>query len=265
MPVQFYCPRWGSESIPWPAFLEQVADAGYDGIEYAIPSDVSRTELERVWEMADKKGLGIIAQHFDTSAADFPAHLDSYRRWLELLSSFDCVKINSQTGKDFFSFEQNRQLIEAAAAYGVIHETHRGKFSFAAHITHRFLETVPSLRITLDISHWVAVSESWLEDQQEAVALAISRTDHIHARIGYPEGAQVPDPRAPEWEEAVLRHLVWWDEVVAIKKQKGEALTISPEFGPYPYLVHLPFTRQPISSQWDSNLFMLDLLQKRYS
>lgn len=35
-------------------------------------------------------------------------------------------------------------------------------------------------------AHWVAVAESFLEDQSEAVKLAIERADHIHARVGYP-------------------------------------------------------------------------------
>ncbi|GAB1483119.1 hypothetical protein MASR2M78_19350 [Treponema sp.] len=53
-------------------------------------------------------------------------------------------------------------------------------------------------------SRWCTVAESYLEDQKEAVDAALSRTDHIHARVGFPEGPQVGDPAAPEWEESRL-------------------------------------------------------------
>lgn len=180
--------------------------------------------------------------------------------------------MNSQTGKDFFSFDQNKSLIELAEAFAqrsgipVYHETHRNKFSFAAHIAREYLSRIPTLKITLDISHWVNVAESFLEDQQEVVQLAISRTEHLHARIGHPQGPQISDPRAPEWQEAVRIHLTWWDGVVENKKKAGEGavLTITPEFGPHPYMVSLPFTRQPIANQWEINLHMVHLLKSRY-
>ena len=41
-------------------------------------------------------------------------------------------------------------------------------------------------------------------------------------------------------------------------------LTITPEFGPPPYLVTLPFTQQPLTDQWAVNVFMMNLLKERY-
>lgn len=105
-----------------------------------------------------------------------------------------------------------------------------------------------------------------MEDQQEAVDLAILRTEHIHARVGYPEGPQVPDPRAPEWHEALGHHLAWWDKIVMKKlsESANQVITITPEFGPYPYMVHLPYSLEPITNQWDVNVYMMQLLKKRY-
>uniref|UniRef100_UPI00404737EF hypothetical protein n=1 Tax=Mariniflexile sp. TaxID=1979402 RepID=UPI00404737EF len=104
-----------------------------------------------------------------------------------------------------------------------------------------------------------------MEDQEAAVAIAISRTEHIHARVGFPEGPQISDPRAPEWKSALNHHLLWWDKVVALKKSAHEKeLTITPEFGPQPYMPVLPYSQTPLSNQWDINVFMMDLLKKRY-
>jgi len=122
------------------------------------------------------------------------------------------------------------------------------------------------LRITLDVSHWVTVAESFLDDQPEAMELAIQRTEHIHARVGYPEGPQVADPAAPEWNEALQHHLAWWDRIIERKRFETNALvTITPEFGPYPYMVHLPYSQKPIADQWQNNVYMMNLLRERYS
>lgn len=266
MRIEFYCPRWGSENISWKAFGQRVKEAGYDGIEYAIARTVTKKELDVVWNTATQYNLKIIPQHYDTYEADFSQHYALYQDWLQKLQPYPAEKINSQTGKDFFSFSQNELLIKAASASGlpVVHETHRNKFSFAAHITREYLEAIPDLKLTLDASHWVCVAESFLDDQPEAMQLAIERTEHIHARIGYPEGPQVPDPRMPEWQEALNKHLHWWDRVVARKQKEGTRLTITSEFGPFPYMVHMPATGTPVAIQWEVNSYLMQLLRKRY-
>lgn len=272
MELKFFCPRWGSEGLDWDLFLQKVRSAGYDGVEIGFANGVSDRSLEEVWNLAEKYHLLIIAQHYATYDADYNRHYEQYEGWLKKMQPYKPEKINSQTGKDFFSFEQNRSLIDLAAEYSersgvfICHETHRNKFSFAAHITADYLEKIPYLRITLDASHWVNVAESYLEDQPEAMRLAISRTDHIHARVGHTEGPQVTDPRAQEWRHALDIHLGWWDRVIEHKKKEGAAaLTITPEFGPPPYLVQMPFSRQPLSDQWEINEYMLTLLKTKYT
>ena len=271
MKTQFFCPRWGSEQLSWEIFCAEVRAAGYEGIEYAIAHTTTDRELEQAWNYAERNRLMMLPQHYDTAIPEFPRHLNAYHAWLERIKAYPAVMVNSQTGRDFFSFEQNSQLIGLAAEFSlstgtpVCHETHRGKFSFAAHATLPYLQTIEDLKITLDISHWVNVAESYLDDQVPAVKLAIARTNHIHARIGHPEAPQVSDPRAPEWKEALDRHLNWWDQVAANKANQGQMLTITPEFGPFPYMVHLPATGSPIANQWEVNRYMMKLLNKRYN
>ena len=114
----------------------------------------------------------------------------------------------------------------------------------------------------MDISHWCNVAETMLEDQNEAVDLAIQSTDHIHARVGFTETPQVSDPFAPEWKDALDRHLSWWKRIVERAKSEGkESFTITNEFGPYPYMIHIPYTGQPIADQWELNLRMKNMLK----
>lgn len=271
MNLLFFCPRWGSEASNWHDFLAAVKAAEYNGVEYAVPATATTRELDDIWNRAAQNKLMIIAQHYDTYDPDYVRHFEAYHAWLERIKPYPVEKINSQTGRDFFTPDQNKALLELASKFTaetgvqVCHETHRNKFSFAAHVTKTYLHEIPDLRITLDASHWVNVAETFLEDQPAAMALAIQHTGHIHARVGHPEGPQVSDPRAPEWQAALHFHLNWWDQVIERHRLEGaDHLTITPEFGPSPYLPALPFTRQPVSNQWEINVWMMQLLQERY-
>jgi len=266
MQIDFFCPIWGSENLDIKSFFIKVKDAGYDGVEMGLPMESERRE--EVLDLIKQSGLKLIAQHWETSSTDYEVHKNEYRQRLVNLASGRPLFINSQTGKDFFTYGQNAGLIQIAdevsneSGIKIIHETHRGKFSFAVHVTSQFLQNIPELRLGLDLSHWCNVAESYLDDQPEALNLALSRTDHIHARVGFPEGPQVPDPRVPEWKEALDMHVGWWSRVIDQRRESGwTQFTVTPEFGPYPYMTILPFTKQPITSQWEVNLFMMDYLK----
>lgn len=266
MRIKFFCPLWGSENLDTKSFFTKVKAAGYDGVEMSFPTETKRKD--EILELVNQFDLQLIAQHWETLTPDYEAHRKEYHQRLENLATCNPLFINSQTGKDFFSYEQNASLIqiadEVSREYGVkiIHETHRGKFSFAVHITSQFLNNIPGLRLGLDLSHWCTVAESWMEDQSEALKLALSRADHIHARVGFPEGPQIPDPRAPEWKEALDKHVSWWNQVIDQRQDDGwTEFTITPEFGPYPYMTLLPYNKQPIANQWDVNLYMMQFLK----
>jgi hypothetical protein len=270
MNILFFCPRWGSKDLSWDDFLQRVKSSGYDGIEASVPTDPYEKEI--LLNALSKHNLALIAQHFETVDPVYEKHAEEYAERLRNLASAKPLFINSQTGKDYFSFQQNEALIHLASLIAaetgvpVIHETHRGKFSFAAHSTRTFLEKIPELKITLDISHWCCVAETFLHDQAEAVEMAIERTEHIHSRIGFTEGAQITDPRAPEWDEAVQYHLGCWDKVIAIQQSLGKQyFTITSEFGAPPYMPLQPFTRQPLVDQWEVNVYIKDVLNNRYN
>lgn len=264
--ITFFCTDWGRD-VSWDEFCKRVREAGFDGVETWAPTDGAMEK--EMMDAFDKHDLAYIFLCAG-SGADFDTYLATYKRRLEQAATLHPIRINSHTGKDYFNNNQNEALIRVADSISrmyqvpITHETHRGRFSFAAHITREYLKRIPYLRLTLDISHWCAVHESMLGDQTEAVSLALQRTDHIHARVGHPEGPQVNDPRAPEWEAVVQTHLEWWDAIVAAHREQGQPLTITTEFGPPDYLQTLPYTRQPVASQWDINKHMLDLLKTRY-
>lgn len=264
--IDFFCTNWGMD-VPWDEFCRRVKAAGFDGVETWLPS--SDAELKAMDAALQQHGLDLILLSAG-SGNTFEAYLEQFVNNLKRAIARKPRLINCHTGKDHFTVEQNSALITAAAALAresgvkIVHETHRGRFSFAAHVTRDYLERLPELSLTLDISHWCNVHESMLADQPEAVAAALSRTGHIHVRVGHQQGPQVNDPRAPEWEGVLQQHLRWWDEVVERYRKADETLTMTTEFGPPAYLPVLPYTKQPVASQWDINVYMLGLLKSRY-
>lgn len=267
MNVSFYAPQWGN-ALPFQTFCKNVKAAGYDGVEMSLPFD-EKEKHQILADLADHD-LKLIGQYWQSFEKNLSEHLMNYERYVRNLISANPVFINCQTGKDYFRFDQNKALFDLAnqlskeSGISIIHETHRGKCLYAANIAEDYLTRIPDLRITLDISHWCNVHESMLEDQQEAVDLAIAHTAHIHSRVGHSEGPQVNDPRAPEWEEVLETHLKWWDKIAEIHRKNNTELTITTEFGPATYMPVLPYTQLPVGDQWEINVHMMHLLKKRY-
>lgn len=110
----------------------------------------------------------------------------------------------------------------------------------------------------------MVVHESDLTDQAKTVDLALQRSRHIHARVGFEEGPQVNDPRVSEWADHVDRHVALWQRIVDHCRVAGvAALAITPEFGPAPYAPSLPYSRSPVVDVWEANVYMRDMLRLR--
>ncbi len=266
--LEVYATKWGFKgSID--AFCKAVKKEGYDGIEAWFPSTIQRREA--LLEALDKYDLkyGAIANTTGSTSAE---HLDSYKNNLNtIITNHKPRFINCHSGKEYFTFEDSKKIIDLGIAISksssvpIYHETHRGRILYTAHVAAQFIDKIPELQLTLDISHWCTVSESLLNNQKEAVEKALMRTSHIHSRIGHKEGPQITEPRAPEWQKEVQAHYAWWDKVVLHKKKNHELLTVTTEFGPANYMWTTPYTKQPLSNQWEINVHMLQEFKKRYS
>jgi sugar phosphate isomerase/epimerase len=252
-------------------FCASAKKEGYDGIEMWWPGE--KKGQDDLFAALKKHSLavGFLA---GTGESDYRKHVDSFKRMIDAAANNTVQKplyINCHSGKDYFSYNENKAFIDHTTALSkqtgilICHETHRARMLYSAPAAKQYMQQNPELKLTFDVSHWCNVSESLLQDQPETMTLAVDRAEHIHARIGHPQGPQVSDPRAPEFEGAVKAHLGWWDRIVARKKEKGERLTILTEFGPPDYMPTLPYTRQPLADQWAINVHMMHLLRKRYS
>jgi hypothetical protein len=180
-----------------PTFTESMWEAGGSPLE---------TFIKREY------GLERVAQVFTEGRAP-EERVAGFERQFERAGGSGVVSVNSRTGLDIFGFADNVRIIgrgiEIAEKAGVPlrHETHRGRPARSAAETRKYLEPLPKMRLTADVSRWMVVHETDLEDQPENVDTAVERADEIHARLGYAEGPQVPDFRAPECSGHVENHL----------------------------------------------------------
>ncbi|HUQ65376.1 MAG TPA: TIM barrel protein [Flavitalea sp.] len=261
--------NWGFEGT-LKEYITKVKQEGYDGIESWWPME--EKELTELASLLNENGLqaGFLCGAQDVNYAE---HFNFFKKMVDAAASNKLIRplyINCHSGRDYFSYEQNKTFIDHTIALSkktgikILHETHRSRLMYSAPAGRNYFDKIPDLRITFDVSHWCNVSESLLANQAETVKIALERTDHIHARIGHPEGPQVNDPRAPEWKDALDAHLAWWDKIVDLKRISGEVMTILTEFGPADYMPTEPYTKKPLADQWAINVHMKDLLRKRY-
>ncbi len=267
--LPFFCPYWGFEHILLEHFLPKVKNAGYAGIEINIVF-YTKKEVISLFELAAIHQLLIITQVAGIVETDFKIHKERFIENLDFQISLNPFLINCHTGADYFSFEQNMELIllteekRRKSGVDIVHETHRGRFNYSPGETNKYLLKNSDFQLTADFSHWCVVSESLLENHAVSVSHAILRSRHIHSRVGHAQAPQVNDPRLSEWENALNAHLAWWDAIVANSLKSNSTLSITTEFGPPNYMPTVPFTRLPIASQWDINLYMKELLTNRY-
>lgn len=270
MEVKILCPFWGHEHVAIPDFLKKITDAGFDGIETWLPA----TALEKcaLNDHVQKHQMELVVHQHEAEGSTFAAFNASYRTNLYRCAKLHPILINSHTGRDWFSQQQNLALIDTALEFTaktgihVAHETHRGRLGFCPQMMQYFFAERSEMHVTADFSHWVCVTESMLQNFQSEINEVIFRARHIHARVGFEQGPQVPHPAAPEWQYALEKHLEWWDRIILHNKSaQREIFTITTEFGPPPYMPLVPFDNIPVADQFEINVFMKNLLKKRYS
>lgn len=272
MSIRYLCPHWGSEDKTAKEFLNSVLAEGYDGIEINLPADegfVKELRLGIDEIRGEHPSFTVVGQcvpepKYETAEE----HIERVRHSLERVLDFGPDFVNSHTGKDYYSFDDNCRIIDAvenmAAQRGItlLHETHRGRFSFHACLLLPYLEKFPEMRLVADYSHFCNVSESMLEGQCKAIEKIIPHIGHLHARVGHEQGPQVNDPFAPEWKNHLETFRGWWQDILHYHTMNGKAsFTITPEAGPVPYMPTLPYTGEPVSNQWRINAQMKDYLK----
>ena len=250
---------WGVDLSPGiEPYLPHWRKIGYTAIETSL----NHTEdIPAFYRLLKQEGLQCIADVFTLgfSPGGTPReHLESLRSQLEVCSDVSPILVNSHSGLDRWSAPEMEDFfsgaLELEREFGIrlCHETHRQRCLCTPWTTARLIAQFPTLKLTADFSHWVCVAHRLLPDFDELITQVAKQTHHIHSRVGYSQGPQVPDPRAPEWSAELQAHEDWWQRIWAAQKAAGLPVsTLTPEFGPPPYMWTLPYTGEPIANLAD--------------
>ncbi len=266
MELKLFKTLWGHTG-PFDLAAQQALEAGFDGLEgNADLPEASRTALRAA---VAEHGLEFI-QEIVTAGGYVPRRQDSVQdhvadvaRQLQFVRDLAPRQVTIIGGCDAWTLEQSVRFFgesqEIAARMGIVcsFETHRSRSLFNPWVTLEVLHRLPELKLTCDFSHWVVVLERQLDEEMDAVRAVARQTHHIHARVGYDQGPQVPHPAAPEYAGALASHQRYWETIWEAQRERGYAqTTMTPEFGPDGYLHTLPYTQQPVADLWQINGWM---------
>lgn len=246
---------WGVDlSCGFGPHLERWRRVGYRAIEGSPRRGALGEELSHVLREEGFFWIPQVFSNLQTPGGSVPEHLTSLRTQIEGCIDSQPLFFNAHTGSDTWEANEAEDFYEAIlemeASLGVLvcHETHRSRYFGNPWNTYRLLQRIPGVKLTADFSHWVCVAERLLSDAAPLISRVIQNSLHLHARVGYEQGPQVPDPRAPEWQQHLAVHEGWWEEIWSAQLARGAQVTsLTPEFGPPPYMHTLPFSQEPVA------------------
>jgi sugar phosphate isomerase/epimerase len=286
---QLFKTMWGvpevADPAQWESLFQRIRADGFDGIE--APHGVAtapfpfHSDIAEFRRLMDLHGLRLVVLvptcGYPLGADTVDAHIASFRKLCTEAMAFGPDMINSHSGKDSFTNDEAIKFFTAAVkvekelGIPIAHETHRSRILYSPMAYRDLMPRLPAgIKLTADLSHWAVVCERLLNAKSDAefwpavLADVAKRTIHIHARVGWMASAQVADPDAPEHAKDVAAHMEWWDAIVADMDRRGCPVRMEPEFGPYPYLPHLPYTMVPVADLWQLCTKFGRRLQERY-
>lgn len=264
--------------------LSKIKSCGYDGVE--TPIGVAMVEgkgnFQGLLQDNNLKYIGMCfsqAPNFLMPGAfgfenhpkpgeSLNDHIDSLKAQIEECLEWGCYKINCHSGYDSFTRDEYFEFFDRILEFQrslktdvqICHETHRGRILHSPWLTRELASMFPDLKITADLSHYTCVTERIPKDQVlcDVVDVIAPQVYHIHGRIGYEHGPQVPDPRAERWEPYMEGFLAWWETIWRAAAARGDTeITFEPEHGPPNYQICDPYNDVPLADIWEVNNYIM--------
>lgn len=256
---------WGNEASPDEA-LALAREWDFEAVEGPLlgKPDVWKSK----WKESGRRWIAEIAtgcatgEYVPSWSSRPDGHFEDFHRKLDLALAAGAEKITVLAGSDAWEYGTARdflgRILDLASGVDLTIETHRGRPTFHPRPTLRLLDELPRLRLTLDLSHWCVVCERPMATDVDLLDRLRGRVGHLHARVGYDQGPQAPDPRAPWHAGDTAAHFAAWRRIA------GEAagFTITPEFGPDGYLQRDPATGNGLADLREINRWIGEQLAR---
>jgi len=270
-------PAMGNAPGGYGALFARIKSEGFAGVETPVRMVADAAAFRAALDAAGLEYVAMVNTCTfapdDTASDDPEAHLASFQAQLLEAAALRPTLVNAHSGRDSWPLPVATAFLERALALGaasglaVAHETHRGRILYNPWVTRDLVRALPALRLTADLSHFCVVGERVFSPSEgawaDALAAIAPATVHIHARVGYAQGPQVPHPAAPEAAGALAAHEGWWRAILAARAAAGQArLTVEPEHGTDGYQQRLPYTGVETADIWQVNGWLRDHLAR---
>ena len=245
------------------AKLSFIAEAGFDGINAFIPEPDQAGEWKR---LLDQYQLKLSVNAYPKKAEDMVEFLKKLRAYEGTVQY-----VNTQVLTPFVIGAEAEKLLydidrlAKDAGIRVFIETHRGTITQDLLRTVQYINTLPSLRLTIDFSHYVVAGEMrTISEEAEALLQALlTRTSCIHARVS--NGEQVQVNVGENGEHPMLEHFErWWESGMKLWLKRAGSEEHFPfvcELGPPPYAITIDecgAQTEEISDRWAQSLLFAD-------
>jgi hypothetical protein len=236
---------WGFDG----SYVDAIAHAikqGYDGIEGPVPETIE--QAEQFSDLLSQNELHYIAEVATTGTyvpdrkLSVEEHLHYLKERLECLKILKPDFITCLGGCDAWSESDSVKFLTLAMDevernnMQISFETHRGRIFFNPWVTERVVKKIPEIKLTCDFSHWSVVCEGLQETEEDIIKSLLPSAWHIHGRVGYDQGPQVPDPRSSVYQHDLQRHQKWWEWIWLAQHENAQQITtLTSEFGPDGY------------------------------
>lgn len=275
MQLKLFKTLWGHTGSAADA-ARAALDAGFDGLEGQVPAD-EQAAADLAATVAHS-GLAFIAEittagsYVPERRASVEQHLQDFETGLRRVRRLAPLHVNCIGGCDAWPFADSLRFFREAMALAaeqhlpVSFETHRGRSLFNPWITRDIVAALPTIALTADFSHWCVVCERLIDSELDVIEAIAPNVRHVHARVGYDQGPQVPHPAAPEFADALRSHQGWWEHIWRAQRALGLPVsTMTPEFGPDGYLHCLPFTQAPVADLWSLNRWVAQVEREHFA
>lgn len=270
--VEIFQSMWGMTGVPlgnvrWSMEeqLTHIKEAGFSGILHFV-SDTK--EDNKLYSLVSQEGLKLGISCFARKADE----LMPIARYAKEQGAFF---INVMV-KDYFvvgveAINTILKMYEVCSGIGIplFIETHRGTITQDLLRTISYAESIPELRFTADLSHYIVAGEFTEANEKLEAAFdkILQKTASIHARIS--NGEQIQISIGDGKNSLAESYIKWWEAGIRNwmkDASEGDIFPFVVELGPPPYGIPVPGkpgeAEMELYDRWQQALVIKEIAEK---